>query len=87
MEIINILIIINILSFISMGYDKICAILKKVRIPEKTLFILATLYGSLGIILGMIIFHHKTKKKKFTITIPLLLIIQIIIFLHIKRVY
>ena len=53
MNIINLIIIINILNFIVMGYDKICAILKKNRISEKTLFTLATLYGSLGILLGI----------------------------------
>jgi uncharacterized membrane protein YsdA (DUF1294 family) len=50
------------------------------RVPEKTLFVTALLLGSLGILLGMYLFRHKTKHKRFTIGIPIILIIQIFIF-------
>ena len=73
------LIIINIITFIIYGIDKEKSKKNKYRISEKTLIILALIGGSLGALLGMYTFHHKTKKKKFTILIPLILIIWIYI--------
>ena len=78
------LIIINLLSYIIFGFDKYKAIKNKYRIPERLLILNAFLGGSLGSILGMITFHHKTKKIKFIILIPLFLIIQIILILYIN---
>ena len=78
------IIIINIITFISMGIDKYQAKNNKWRIPEKSLFLLAFLGGSIGGILGMIIFSHKTKKVSFKILFPLFLIINIICYLKIK---
>lgn len=72
------LIIINILSFSLMGIDKYKAITNKWRISEYTLFGLSLLGGSLGTLLGMLTFHHKTKKNSFRILIPIFLIINII---------
>ena len=75
MKIINIyLIVINIISFLLMGMDKLQAIFNKKRISEKTLIILAILGGIIGTILGMYIFRHKIRKKKFILLIPLSLI-------------
>ena len=71
---------INILSFILMGWDKYCAIKKLYRISETNLLGLSLLGGSIGTLLGMIIFHHKTKKKHFQIIIPLFLLINIYIY-------
>lgn len=72
MKIINIyLIVINIISFLLMGTDKLQAIFNKKRISEKTLIILAILGGIIGTILGMYIFRHKIRKKKFILLIPL----------------
>lgn len=76
------LIIINILSFILFGIDKYKAIHKKNRIPEIVLLFISLLGGSLGGLIGMILFHHKTKKIKFKILIPLFLIINILIILY-----
>ena len=70
-------IIINILTFILMGYDKKNAIKKKERIPEMTLFTLSFMGGGRGTLLGMLVFHHKTKKLKFLILIPISIIIHI----------
>ncbi len=75
------LILINIISFITMGIDKRNAIEDKWRISEKSLFALALIGGVLGIYLGMYTFHHKTKKRGFTIGIPLILLIYIYIFI------
>ena len=61
------LIIINIISFIIYGLDKLLAILKKYRIPEGILLSLSIIGGPLGSLLSMLIFHHKTKKLLFYI--------------------
>ena len=73
------LLIINIITLIAYGIDKYKSIKHKYRISEATLVILAILGGALGAFLGMIIFHHKTKKKKFTITIPIIMLIWVYI--------
>ena len=71
------LIIINVIEFIIMGIDKLLAIKHKNRIPEFTLLFLSFIGGSIGAILGMFTFRHKTKKLKFKILFPLFLIIHI----------
>lgn len=70
---------INLLSFALFGIDKSKAKRGKWRIPEKSLFITAILGGSIGALLGMRTFRHKTKHKSFTIGIPTILILQIAI--------
>lgn len=71
--------IITIAGFCSMGIDKQRAKNRQWRIKEKTLFLIAILGGSIGSILGMYTFHHKTKHNSFVIGMPLILIIQVII--------
>ena len=73
------LLIINIITFIIYGIDKYKSIKHKYRISENTLMILAILGGSLGAFLGMIVFHHKTKKKKFVILIPIIMLLWVYI--------
>lgn len=75
------LLIINILSFILMGLDKYKAINNHWRISEYTFFGLSLLGGSLGTLIAMPIFHHKTKKNSFRILIPIFLIINIIMLI------
>ncbi|MDO5292209.1 MAG: DUF1294 domain-containing protein [bacterium] len=72
------LIVINVIGFAIMGIDKKRAIRHKWRIPEKTLFLVAIVGGSVGSILGMQKFRHKTKHMSFIIGFPAILIIQII---------
>ena len=71
------LLLINFVSFSSMGIDKRKAIRKQYRIPEKTLFFLALLGGSIGSILGMRVFRHKTKHLSFCVGMPAILILQL----------
>ncbi len=71
---------INIVSFLVMGWDKYSAIKNHWRIKENTLLGLAFIGGSAGTLLGMFIFHHKTKKRKFQILVPIFLIINILIY-------
>ena len=70
------LIIINALGLLLMRADKQKARKNLWRIPEKVLFGVAALGGSLGIYLGMQLFRHKTKHLSFTIGIPLIMAVQ-----------
>jgi uncharacterized membrane protein YsdA (DUF1294 family) len=74
-------VIINLISFIVMGLDKHKAQKRQWRIPESTLFVLALIGGSIGSILGMRIFHHKTRHWYFVYGMPAILIVQIILVL------
>ncbi len=74
--------LINLLGFFAMFLDKQKAKRNKWRIPEKTLFLLAVIGGSLGTTLGMHIFHHKTKHWYFKFGMPLILIVQIILIFY-----
>jgi len=72
-------ILINIIAFILYGVDKKKAEKGLWRIPEATLFLVCILGGPLGGLLGMRIFHHKTKKWYFTVFVPVILILWIIV--------
>ena len=73
------LLITNLIGFALMGADKRKAIRHTYRIPEKTLFLAALLGGSIGSILGMQTFRHKTKHWYFVIGMPTILILQILL--------
>ncbi|WP_249323814.1 DUF1294 domain-containing protein [Wansuia hejianensis] len=77
---------INIVGFIAFGIDKKRARDKTWRIPESTLFILSLLGGATGNLLGMKTFRHKTQKKKFTMGIPIILLINIFTFVYILHI-
>ena len=81
--IITYLLIINLIGFLSMGIDKFKAKRGYWRIPEGTLIMITALGGGIGTLLGMYTFRHKTKKMKFTIGIPTILITEIIIAIFI----
>ena len=71
------IILINLIAFALMGIDKRRAVRHAWRIPEKTLFLSALLGGSLGALLGMHTFHHKTRHWYFSYGIPAILILQL----------
>ena len=71
------LLIINAVGFLLMLVDKFKARKKLWRIPEATLMTVAALGGSIGSLLGMYTFRHKTKHIKFTLGIPAILAVQI----------
>ena len=77
------LLVMNIISFSLMGHDKKCARENRHRVPEKTLFLSAALFGGVGGTLGMYVFRHKTKHWYFKVFFPLLMVLQagILIFL------
>lgn len=70
------LLLINIVAFAAYGIDKRKAKKDKWRTPESTLLLLAFLGGATGALLGMRVFHHKTKHWKFKILVPLFLALQ-----------
>ncbi len=81
-------VIINTIAFVVMHHDKKQARKHKRRVPEKTLFMLAIVYGSLGIFLGMYVFRHKTKHASFVYGIPSIIFIQLFLVLYLfKRVF
>lgn len=73
------LILMNAAGFLLMCLDKLYAKKKMWRIPEATLMWVAALGGSVGSLCGMYLVRHKTRHKKFTIGIPLLLVLQVIL--------
>ena len=90
------LLVINLVTFLVFGLDKLKAKRREKhentrRVPEKTLFILAAIGGSVGALLGMRVWHHKTLHKTFRIGIPLILFLQILIpaglylYIHVIR--
>lgn len=76
------LFIINVIAFFIVGIDKRKSIMKKYRIPERTIFLFSLFGGSFGTLIGMFIFHHKTKKMKFLIGIPFLFVLNILIIVY-----
>jgi uncharacterized membrane protein YsdA (DUF1294 family) len=81
--IIGYLLVVNLFGYIIMGIDKRRAIDKRWRVKEKSLFLIAALGGSIGCIVGMKFFRHKTKHVKFTIGMPCILLLQFILFVYI----
>ena len=69
--------VMSVIAFIVYGIDKLKAKKNLWRVPEKVLILLAFIGGALGALIGMYTFHHKTKKLKFTVLVPLALIIHI----------
>lgn len=74
------LIMVNLVAFLLFGLDKRKAQMHQWRISEKALFIPAILGGSIGAILGMHLFHHKTKHWYFRFGLPLILILHLAAF-------
>lgn len=78
-ELVYYLIGINVLTFLVYGADKWKARRNKWRIPEDTLIWLAIVGGSVGALLGMYLFRHKTQHKKFQLGVPIILFAQLVL--------
>ena len=76
---------INALGFLLMLVDKHKARKNRWRIPEATLMGVAVLGGSIGSLIGMYTVRHKTKHPKFTVGIPLILIVQLAVAYFVYR--
>lgn len=79
------LLILNTIAFVAMGLDKSKARKHRWRISESSLLVLGFLGGGIGILLGMNFFHHKTKHLKFTIGIPVVIVINFATFIYIIK--
>ena len=66
--------VVSVLTFALFGWDKLMAKLHRRRIPEAALLVCALAGGSAGGILGMAVFHHKTRKPPFPALVPLALL-------------
>ena len=77
------LIAINLVTYFIYGIDKLKAKRGRWRIPESMLLTLAVVGGSIGALLGMLVFRHKTKHKKFIIGVPLILAAQVALLIAI----
>ena len=76
------LLVVNIIGFLMMGIDKWKAKNNAWRIPENSLFSIAVLGGGIGAIIGMYTFRHKTQKLKFTVGMPAIVILEIILLIY-----
>ena len=80
-----IVLVMNLVTFVVYGIDKAKARQGAWRIPEDVLIGLAALFGSIGALAGMFIFHHKTRKPKFIIGVPVILVVQAVIVIAVSR--
>lgn len=71
------LVLLNLVGLILCAYDKFRAIRHQWRIPERTFFLLGLIGGAIGILTGMILFHHKTSKPKFVLVLVFDLIVNV----------
>ena len=81
------LVVINLIGLLAMLIDKKKAIKGSWRIPEKSLLIVALLGGSIGTMIGMYWFRHKTKKLRFIIGFPVILITEIVLITYLLLKY
>ena len=77
------ILILNVVTFFVYGIDKFKAKKSLWRIPESTLLILAALGGSVGAYLGMKVWHHKTLHKKFSLGVPAILLLHLVLLAYI----
>lgn len=68
---------VTLIGFATMGVDKRLAVVGRRRISERALLTWAILGGSVGSLLGMAVFHHKTRHTKFKVGLPVILIVQL----------
>ena len=79
-------VVVNFLSILMFFIDKKTAEKNLWRISEKALILVSILGGSVGALIGMYTFRHKTKKLKFTVGIPVILILQIVLIIYLNTI-
>ena len=82
-----IILILNLIAFVLMGIDKRRAINGQDRIPESTLLFWGFLMGGPGLLLGSLVFHHKTRKWKFRLGIPAALLVNLLVTVLLLNTY
>ncbi len=75
---------VNLYALLLMSHDKQAAQRKAVRIPESSLLWIGGLGGAVGIGIGMLLFHHKTRHVKFLLWVPIFIVIQAVILWYCK---
>ena len=85
--IVSYLVMMNAVGLAVMGLDKKKAIKNEWRIPEKTLFLVSIIGGSVGTLVGMYLFRHKTKHWYFVIGMPAILIMHVVLGYFILKLY
>ena len=78
-------VVINVIGYVVMSEDKNKARKRKQRVPEKTLFLLAGMGGALGVLTAMYRKRHKTRHTSFRIGVPLLLLLNVLLYSYILR--
>ena len=73
------LLVLNLVTFFTYGWDKRKERKNQWRVPEHTLLALAFVGGSVGALLGMRVFHHKTRKTKFRLGVPAALLLWLLL--------
>lgn len=73
------ILVMSVIAFAMYGADKAFAVKQMWRISEAMLLLIALVGGSIGALLGMIVFRHKTKHLKFQIGVPAILLLQIVV--------
>ena len=79
------ILVMSIVAFCVCGADKFAAQRQKSRVPEKVLFLLSALGGSVGMYLGMFTFRHNTKHWYFVVGIPAIILVQAALILYFIR--
>ena len=78
---------VNLAAFIIMGIDKRRAVKNRWRIPERVLILFCVPFSAAGGLIGMHVFRHKTRKIKFSLGVPALLIAQIVLGVLLLRLF
>ncbi len=81
------IIVMTVVTFIVCAVDKFSAKKQLRRVPEKTLFLLSALGGSVGMYAGMLTFRHKTQHWYFKYGIPAIIIVQVAVMFFIYRLF
>lgn len=74
----------NVMAFLLVWIDKRKAVQGAYRIPERTFWTIALLGGAIGTYAGMQHFRHKTKHKSFMIGIPIIMVVNVILFIYLS---
>ena len=80
-------VVVNLITFVAYGVDKLNAVRGKWRISETTLLLLAVIGGSVGAWFGIGCWHHKTLHKRFRYGIPMILLLQLVLCCLFLREY
>ena len=80
------LVVINFITVIAFGLDKIAALEDKTRIRIVTLLGLAFIGGSIGGLIAMFVFRHKIRKDYFMVGVPLIIVMQIVVFFYLMNI-